>query len=157
MDIIWYCNGLVFLVLREGWGVRQGQTTINIHIVSYPKFVHTVNLYKFSRAPYAATKIYFYVTFAEIQIALKRKKLIVYFKRIKCVSSMYYDYIFIKHLKTYCFPYSQINQQLISIVFPSDTSHFKYPSWWVSRIEEQRRIMKKRTQNCYLCCFMCYL
>jgi hypothetical protein len=23
---------------------------------------------------------------------------------------------------------------------------------WVSRIEEQRRIMKKRTQNYYLCC-----
>ena len=39
-----------------------------------------------------ATKIHFYVTFAEIQIALKRKKLTVYFKRRKSVSSMYYDY-----------------------------------------------------------------
>ena len=51
-----------------------------------------------------ATKMHFYVTFAEIQSELKRNKATVYFKRRKCVSSSYYDYIFIKHLKTYCFP-----------------------------------------------------
>jgi hypothetical protein len=38
-----------------------------------------------------ATNIHFYVTFAKIQIALKRNRLTVYFKRRKCVSSMNYD------------------------------------------------------------------
>ena len=64
-------------------------------IVSYPKFVQIFT------CAVRATKIHFYVTFAEIQIALERKKLTVYFKRRKCVSSMYYDYIFIKHLNTH--------------------------------------------------------
>ena len=68
------------------------------YIVSYPKFVHIVNSYTFSRAPYVLQKYIFYVTFVKFQIALKRKKLTVYFKRRKCVSSMYYDYIYLSNI-----------------------------------------------------------
>ena len=53
------------------------------YIRSYRKFVQIFT------CVVRATKIHFYVTFTEIQIALKRKKLTVYFKRRKCVSSMY--------------------------------------------------------------------
>ena len=49
-------------------------------------------------------KVALNIKYKKNQIALKRKKSTVYFKRRKCASSMYCDYIFIKHLKACCFP-----------------------------------------------------
>lgn len=88
LKIVW-CTFVYVLVLNYLWKpFNLDMTYRQLPLIrSYRKFVHIFT--------YAvrATKMHFYVTSVEIQRALKRKKVTVYFKRRTCVLSLYYDYI----------------------------------------------------------------
>jgi hypothetical protein len=64
----------------------RGRSIIRVH--SYPKFVQIFT------CAVRATKIHFYVTFAEIQVALKRKKLTVFQKKKMRIKHVLWLYIY---------------------------------------------------------------
>jgi hypothetical protein len=80
------------------------------YIVSYPKFVHIVISYTFSRARYVLQK-YIFTSLSQISNSLEKKEIncVIQKKKMR-FKHVLWLYILIKHLKIYCFLYSQINQ-----------------------------------------------